>query len=59
MGYDAAEMQDYVIGLQNQGLYNYNRYYGPGKKCLRRCRTPNFDEADLVIEEMWDFQLRL
>ncbi len=29
MGYDAAEMQDYVIGLQNQGLYNYNRYYGP------------------------------
>lgn len=28
MGYDAAEMQDYVISLQNQGLYNQGRYYG-------------------------------
>jgi hypothetical protein len=28
MGYDAAEMQDYVIGLQNQALYNQGRYYG-------------------------------
>lgn len=28
MGYDAAEMQDYVIGLQNQSIYNTGRYYG-------------------------------
>lgn len=28
MGYDATEMQDYVISLQNQQLYNTNRYYG-------------------------------
>ncbi len=28
MGYDAAEMQDYMIGLQNQALYNSGRYYG-------------------------------
>ena len=28
MGYDAAEMQDYVIGLQNQALYNQGKYYG-------------------------------
>lgn len=27
-GYDAAEMQDYVISLQNQNLYNQGRYYG-------------------------------
>jgi hypothetical protein len=30
MGYDAAEMQDYMIGLQNQALYNNQRMYGGG-----------------------------
>ena len=29
MGYDATEMQDYMLSLQNQRLYNDNRYYGP------------------------------
>jgi hypothetical protein len=28
MGYDAAEMQDYLITMQNQQLYNQGRYYG-------------------------------
>ena len=28
MGYDAAEMQDYLITMQNQQLYNEGRYYG-------------------------------
>jgi hypothetical protein len=28
MGYDAAEMQDYLITMQNQQLYNQDRYYG-------------------------------
>ena len=28
MGADAAEMQDYMIRLQNQQMYNANRYYG-------------------------------
>ena len=28
MGYDASEMQDYMISLQNQQLYNSGRYYG-------------------------------
>ena len=28
MGYDATEMQDYVINMQNQQLYNSGRYYG-------------------------------
>ncbi len=28
MGYDAEEMQDYMIGIQNQRLYNSGRYYG-------------------------------
>ncbi len=32
---------------------------GRGKKCcLRRYRTPNFEEADLAREEIWKFQLR-
>jgi hypothetical protein len=30
MGYDAAEMQDYMIGLQNQALYNNQFMYGGG-----------------------------
>lgn len=30
MGYDADEMQDYMMGLQNQNMYNYNRMYGGG-----------------------------
>ena len=28
MGYDATEMQDYLITMQNQQLYNEGRYYG-------------------------------
>lgn len=28
MGYDASEMQAYMINLQNQQLYNSGRYYG-------------------------------
>ena len=28
MGYAAAEMQDYLITMQNQQLYNEGRYYG-------------------------------
>ena len=28
MGYDASEMQDYMLKLQNQKLYNSGRYYG-------------------------------
>ncbi len=28
MGYDAAEMQDYMIRVQNQNVYNSGRYYG-------------------------------
>ena len=30
MGYDAAEMQDYLISLQNQQLYNEGRVFGNG-----------------------------
>ena len=30
MGYDAAEMQDYLITIQNQQLYNKGRIYGNG-----------------------------
>lgn len=30
MGYDAAEMQDYLITMQNQQLYNEGRIYGNG-----------------------------
>jgi len=30
MGYDAAEMQDYLITMQNQQLYNQGRIYGNG-----------------------------
>ena len=30
MGYDAAEMQDYLITIQNQQLYNEGRIYGNG-----------------------------
>ncbi|MAZ96829.1 MAG: hypothetical protein CMP53_04825 [Flavobacteriales bacterium] len=30
MGYDAAEMQDYLITMQNQQLYNEGRVYGNG-----------------------------
>ncbi len=30
-----------------------------GEKCYRRrYRTPNFEEADLAREEIWNFQLR-
>jgi len=28
MGYDASEMQDHMISMQNQQIYNANRYYG-------------------------------
>lgn len=28
LGYDASEMQDYMISLQNKQLYNTGRYYG-------------------------------
>jgi len=28
MGYDASEMQDHMISLQNQQIYNTGRYYG-------------------------------
>lgn len=28
MGYDASEMQDYMITMQNQQLYNQGRFYG-------------------------------
>lgn len=31
MGYDAAEMQDYLISLQNQQLYNEGRVFGGGQ----------------------------
>lgn len=30
MGYDASEMQDYLITMQNQQLYNEGRVYGNG-----------------------------
>jgi hypothetical protein len=30
MGYDAEEMQNYMIRLQNQNIYNQGRYYGAG-----------------------------
>lgn len=30
MGYDAAEMQDHLINMQNQQLYNEGRFYGTG-----------------------------
>ena len=30
MGYDAGEMQDYLITMQNQQLYNEGRIYGNG-----------------------------
>ncbi|MDE0986543.1 MAG: hypothetical protein OSA02_03340 [Schleiferiaceae bacterium] len=30
MGYDATEMQDYIISMQNQQLYNQGRVYGSG-----------------------------
>lgn len=31
MGYDASEMQDYFISMQNQQLYNQGRVYGSGQ----------------------------
>jgi hypothetical protein len=29
MGYSAEEMQRYAINMQNQQIYNHNRFYGP------------------------------
>lgn len=42
MGYDAAEIGDYVIKTQNYGLYNQGRYYGEngGAALLGRLTNP-------------------
>lgn len=42
MGYDAAEIGDYVVKSQNQALYNQGRYYGAngGAALLGRLTNP-------------------